>query len=137
MAIRDAFLAEFDNEMAGTRKTLERVPEAKFGWKPHGKSMSMGDLASHIANLPSWVEHTLTRDSLDLMPVNGPKMETPKAKTNKELLQFFDQNMAKARAVLAKASDEEMHKNWSLMGGGKTFFTMPKVVVLRNFVFNH
>src|SRR5437763_1371392 len=105
MAIRDGLLAELDNEAAGTRKTLERVPENLFTWKPHGKSMSMGDLASHIASLPSWVEHTLTKDSLDLMPVDGPKPENPKAKTNKELLELFDKHMAKARAVLAKAED--------------------------------
>jgi uncharacterized damage-inducible protein DinB len=137
MPIRDALLAEFDQEMAGTRKTLERVPESKFSWKPHDKSFSMGHLASHIANLPSWVGHTLEKDSLDLMPVGQPKIETPQAKTNKQLLEFFDKNLTEARAVLAKAEDSEMHRNWSLMGGGKTFFTMPKIAVLRTFVFNH
>jgi uncharacterized damage-inducible protein DinB len=137
MPIRDAFLAEFDNEIVGTRKTLERVPESKFAWKAHDKSFSMGHLASHIANLPSWVKYTLTQDSLDLMPVGKPKMETPQARTNKELLDTFDANVKEAREILAKATDEQMHGNWSLMGGGKVFFTMPKVAVLRSFVFNH
>jgi uncharacterized damage-inducible protein DinB len=137
MAIRDGLLNEFDNEVAGTRKTLERVPEKLFAWKPHDKSMSMGDLASHIANLPSWIGHTIGADSLDLMPVGKPKVETPKAKTNKELLEMFDKNVAEGRAILAKAEDAEMHRNWSLMGGGKVFFTMPKIAVLRSFVFNH
>ena len=137
MPIRDAFLAELDNEMPGTRKTLERVPEAKFAWKPHDKSFSMGHLASHIANLPTWVSHTLTQDSIDLMPVGQPKVTTPQAKTNKELLEFFDANLKQARAILAKAPDDEMYRDWSLMGGGKVFFTMPKIAVLRTFVFNH
>src|SRR3954465_6408527 len=137
MPIRDGLLAEFDNEMVGTRKTLERVAEAKFPWKPHDKSFSMGHLASHIANLPSWIGFTLNHDSIDLMPVNGPKMETPEDKPQKELLEIFDKNMAEARTVLAKAPDEEMHRNWSLMGAGKVYFTMPKIAVLRTFVFNH
>lgn len=137
MAIRDGLLNEFDNEMPGTRKTLERAPEKLFAWKPHAKSASMGYLASHIASLPSWISHTLEQDSLDLMPVGKPKVETPQAKTNKELLEMFDKNVKEARAILAKAEDSEMHRNWSLMGGGKVFFTMPKIAVLRSFVFNH
>jgi uncharacterized damage-inducible protein DinB len=137
MPIRDGLLAEFDNEMVGTRKTLERVPEAKFAWKPHDKSFSMGHLASHIANLPSWIGFTLNQDSIDLMPVDGKKVETPQAKTNKELLDLFDKNMSEARAVLSKAEDSEMHRNWSLMGAGKVYFTLPKIAVLRSFVFNH
>src|SRR2546423_11620899 len=136
MAIRDGFLAELDNEAKGTRKTLERVPEKLFAWKPHEKSFSMGHLASHIANLPTWIGHALTKDSIDIMPVSGPKVATPEAKTNKELLEIFDTNLGEARAVLAKAPDEEMFRDWSLMGGGKVFFTMPKLVVLRSFVFN-
>lgn len=137
MAIRDALLAEFDNEIAGTRKTLERVPESKFAWKAHEKSFSMGHLASHIANLPTWIKFTLTQDSIDLMPVGQPKVETPQAKTNKQLLEFFDANVKEAREILSKAEDSEMHRNWSLMGGGKIYFTMPKGNVLRTFVFNH
>src|SRR6266404_5268575 len=61
MALRDALLPEFDMEMASTRKTLERVPEDKFGWKPHDKSFSMGHLASHLANLPSWAVFSLPK----------------------------------------------------------------------------
>jgi len=137
MPLRDALLAEFDQEMAGTRKTLERVPEAKFAWKPHDKSFSMGHLASHIANLPTWIGFTLNQDSIDLMPKDGKKMETPQAKTTKELVEMFDKNAAEARAILAKAEDSEMHRNWSLMGGGQTYFTLPKIAVLRSFVFNH
>ena len=133
MAIRDAFLAEFDNETVGTRKTLERVPEAKFEWRPHAKSYTMGHLASHIANVPTWIGYALQKDSLDLTPA----AKTPQAKTTKELLASFDTNVAEARAALSKASDEEMHKNWSLMGGGQVYFTMPKIAVLRTFVFNH
>jgi len=66
MALRDALLPEFDHEMANTRKTLERVPDGKFDWKPHAKSMPMGDLATHLSNLPTWAIHTINEDSIDI-----------------------------------------------------------------------
>jgi uncharacterized damage-inducible protein DinB len=137
MAFKDGLLPEFDNEMANTRKTLERVPNDKFGWKPHDKSFSMGDLASHIANLPDWFIHTIGKDSLDIAPTDGTKMTTPKAKSAKELLSIFDANAKAARKAIESASDEEFAKPWSLLAGGKTIFTMPKRAVLRSFVMNH
>ena len=72
MPISAAMLPEFDHEMANTRKTLERVPEAKFDWKPHAKSMAMGRLAQHLAMLPQWGQMTIAQDSLDLAPGGVP-----------------------------------------------------------------
>jgi uncharacterized damage-inducible protein DinB len=137
MQIRDALLPEFDQEMANTRKMLERVPDGKWGWKPHPKSFSMGDLAAHIMNLPGWMVDTIEKDSFDFAPVDGPKYVMPTAKSNKELLEKFDQFVAAARKALAGADNDHLMKPWSLKAGGNALFTMPRVVCIRGFVMNH
>src|ERR1700722_2378904 len=103
MAIRDALLPEFDHEMATTRKTLERVPEGKPDWKPHDKSMTLGRLAGHCAELPSFVTMALGSESFDVRPVGGSSGRTPLVMSSREqLLEAFDKNVATAREVLAK-----------------------------------
>lgn len=138
MAIRDALLPEFDAEMASTRKTLERVPDDKMTWKPHPKSGSMGWLAAHLANLPSWTNYTLDGDSLDLAPPGAPPQTPPPLPTTHEqALAQFDKNVKAAREAIAKVSDEELMKPWSLLKGGQKIMTLPKIGVLRGFVMNH
>ena len=137
MALSAALLPEFDQEMANTRKTLERVPDVKFSFKPHEKSSAMGALAGHLANIPSWLTFTFKEDCLDLAP-GGVQMQPPPApKNNKELLAEFDKNVKDGRAALAAASDAELMKPWSLLNNGKTLMTLPKVAVVRGFVMNH
>jgi hypothetical protein len=137
MALSEALLSEYDQEMTGTRKTLERVPEAKFSWKPHDKSGTMLWLAGHLANLPEWAVYTVQQDSLDMAP-NGVHMPPPPApKSVKELLDLFDKNRAAGRRAIAAASDAHLHTSWTLMANGKVFFTMPKIECLRTWVFNH
>lgn len=137
MGINAALLPEFDNEMANTRKTLERVPEGKSDWKPHEKSMAMGGLATHLSNIPTWAVFTIDQDSLDLAPGGNPMPPVKLAESQAELLSTFDENVAKARAAIAGASDEELFKPWSLLTNGNTILTMPKIAVLRSFVLNH
>ncbi|HSF23751.1 MAG TPA: DinB family protein [Blastocatellia bacterium] len=137
MALSEALLPEFDLEMANTRKTLERVPEDRFAWKPHEKSFAMGHLASHLATLPSWSVMAVNQDSIDIAPVGQPPQKGPEAKTGKELLEMFDANVASARAAIAGASDEQLFRPWTLLSGGKTVLTLPKIAVLRSFVMNH
>ena len=137
MAISEALLPEWDQEAAGTRKTLERVPEDKFGWKPHPRSATMAWLAGHIANLPSWVIHTLEKDSLDIAPPGGGNFQAPEPKTRQELLAMFDRNVAAARDAISRASDEHLMRPWTLLSGGRALLTLPRVAVLRSFVFNH
>lgn len=137
MALIHALLPEFDHEMANTRKTLERVPEDKFGWKPHEKSTSMGGLAVHLAQLPSLGERALTVDSLDVNPPDGNGYKPPEVNTRQELLALFDKNVASARAAIARASDEQLLQTWSLLNGGKVIFSLPRVGVLRSFLMNH
>lgn len=118
--IRDALLPEFDQEMANTRKTLERCPEDKYGWKPHPKSFSMGSLATHIANMTGWAVDTIEKDSFDIAPPGAPPYKEEPAASRKDLLALFDKNAAAARTALAGASDEHLAKSWSLLAGGQT-----------------
>jgi uncharacterized damage-inducible protein DinB len=131
--IVDALLPEFDHEMATTRKLLERVPEQKLDWKPHAKSMSLGELATHVANIIWWGEVTLAEAEFD---AEGMGRETPAA-DRAQLLQRFDRNVNATRANLAGKTDAEMMAPWTLRNGSKTFFTMPKAAVWRSFVMNH
>jgi uncharacterized damage-inducible protein DinB len=135
--IAQSLLPEFEQEMAGVRKTLERVPDDKFDYKPHPKSGSLGWLAGHLANLPSWTVFTLQQDSLDLAPAGGQQFKLPETKNRKQLLDVFDKNVADARQALTNATDDQIMKPWSLLKTGQTIMTMPKVVVLRSFVLNH
>src|SRR5580765_8495601 len=102
MTIAELLVPEFDQEMAATRTVLERVPDDKFGWKPHDKSFSMGNLASHIAKLVPWRIDTMTKTEFDMAGVSPEEMNRA-AKNKAELLSWFDANVAKARASLQKA----------------------------------
>jgi len=137
MTIGQSMLAEFDQEMQGTRKVLERVPDDKWGWKPHEKSGSVGWLAGHLATLPGWATMTIKTEELDYAPVNGPSYQPPKIENCKDLLDVFDKESAEARAALSSVSDQEMLKSWKLLAGGKEILAMPRVAVIRGMVMNH
>jgi len=137
MALRDTLLPEFDHEMATTRKTLERVPEGKPDWRPHEKSMTMGRLAGHVAELPTFAVAAIQTDSFDLNPPGGAPRQNLVMTSRQQLLNAFDQNVAAARAAIAGASDEHLMKTWTLQFGGKTVFAMPRVAALRNLMMNH
>lgn len=135
--ISQAFLAELDHEMRTTRRVLERVPGDQLEWQPHPKSMSLGRLATHIAELPRWLAVTIQQGSLDIAPPGGGGYKPVILGSRDEILALFDQNIQEGRAVLAGVSDEELLRPWSLLRGGKTIFTQPKVAVVRSVVFNH
>jgi uncharacterized damage-inducible protein DinB len=137
MPISQSLLPEFDQEMANTRKMLERVPDANFAWKPHEKSMSMERLATHCAEIPSWIVATLELTELDLAPVGKPPMQPTKCANTAEVLATFDKHVTAARTLLEKASDEHLMQTWSLLLGGRNLFTMPRTAVLRSFCMNH
>src|SRR5262245_14614577 len=137
MSISASLLPEFDQEMASTRKALERTPDDKFDWKPHEKSWAMGGLATHLANLPIWTVYTINQDSLDLAPPSGESFTVEPKNSREELLKDFEKSVAAARDAIDGASDEEMLKPWTLLKGGVTLMTLPKIAVLRSFVMNH
>jgi uncharacterized damage-inducible protein DinB len=136
MGLSESLLPEFDHEMANTRKTLERVPDDKFDWKPHAKSSAMGSLAGHLANLPSWGALAIGSDSFDMAP-GGEPVKTPVLSSSKDVLSTFDDNVAQTRSAIQSANDQDLFKPWTLMSNGKTILTMPKIAILRSFVVNH
>jgi len=137
MALNEALLPEFDQEMAGTRKSLERVPDDKFDWKPHAKSMTVRQLTVHLALFPSWMTETLKNNSFDYAPLGAPPYQPPAVNSRKELLEIFDRDVAKAREGLKAASYAKLMEPWTLLAGGKTIFSMPRIAVLRGMVMNH
>ena len=126
-------LGEFDHETACTRRLLERTPEDKLAWKPHEKSMSMGQLATHLATLTHWLESVFNSEGFDV--ATAPRQ--PELKSREEILSAFDKNVAAGRAAIAGASDAEFMKQWSLLAGGKPIFTLPRIGVVRSFTLNH
>jgi uncharacterized damage-inducible protein DinB len=135
MAIKDALLPELDHEMGTTRKVLERVPLSEGQWKPHTKSMTLGDLAAHIVEIPAWAGSMIETSSIDL--TSSPDHQRTTYASTAGLLSAFDQNVAKARATIASKSDAELMETWSLKSGEKVLFSLPKVGVLRSFLLNH
>ena len=133
MGLKDSLLAEFDHEVGTTRKLLDRLPEDKLAWKPHQKSMSLGGLATHIANLPSWGGTILNAASFDLAEAPGNLDQLP---SRTAILELFDGATRTARASLDK-SDAELQARWSLLRGGQEMFSMPRVAAFRSFVLSH
>lgn len=128
-----ALLPEFDQEMANTRKALERIPEDRLDYKPHPKSYSLLELASHISNLPTWTGVTLSTTELDM---DQPFDRTPPTSKD-EVLAEFAATSAEAREALEGASAEDMRVPWTLRSGDQVFFSMPRAAVVRSFVMNH
>ena len=134
MAISQMLLPEFDQEMANTRKVLERFPEGKNDYRPHDKSMELGRLAGHVAQLPEWATMTLTTEALNMEP-GTVKPFIPSSR--QELLDTFDRNVAAARTQIATASDEAFGKTWTVSMSGNPIMSMPRVAVVRGMVMNH
>lgn len=134
MKMSDALLPEFDQEMATTRKVLERVPDDRLGWKPHEKSMSLGRLASHVAELPVWVDTILNQDSFDMA---APRDKPRDLESSREIVERFDSVVGKARTLLAAAEDQTLQQPWSLKNGDHVIFTLPRAGVLRSMVYSH
>ena len=125
---------EFDSEMERTRKLLAAVPEGKWDWQPNEKSMKLGMLSSHIAEMASWGIGAMETDSLALSSADY-KPELPA--TAAELVAAFDRSKLEFRNSLEKASDEDMDKIWSMTWNGRKVVEMPRADVLRSMVLNH
>ena len=137
MSYAEAHLPEFDQEMASTRKVLERIPDDKLDWRAHPKSNTMGWNANHLADLPGWGVSILTQPGFDFAPPGGQRYQTPTLKTTKEIVALFDRNVANARKALAAVKDESVNDMWTLRGGERVIFTMPRAAVYRSFLMNH
>jgi uncharacterized damage-inducible protein DinB len=132
--IADGILAEFKYEAATTRRMLERVPEDKFDWSPHEKSMTLGRLATHIAENPAWCPALLDQDELDLA---NSEYEPTVAGSVAELLELFDANVTDFVESVSGRTDEQMLSGWTLRVGDNVLGTQPKVGALRAFILSH
>lgn len=137
MPIADSLLAEFDQEKVHTRRMLEAVPDNNPDWKPHEKSMPLGYLASHVAQLPEWCVPACLEDELDFEPPGGSKFAVPTFGSRSEMLEAFDRICVEAQEAIAQTSDADMMKPWTLKYQGNPIITLPKIAVLRSLVFNH
>ena len=137
MSYAESLLPEFDQEMASTRKVLERLPENKLDWKPHIKSHTIGWNANHVVDMVNWVVMTITTPSLDIAPVGGKPYQVPALASRREILERFDHNVAAARKALASVDDQRINEMWTLLKAGAPMMTMPRRVVIRSFVLNH
>ena len=133
MTISQILLPEFVQEMASTRKLLANLPEDKLEYKPHPKSMALGRLAGHVAEMPGWIAMLPGKDKLEIPPDWKPNIAT----SREQLLKAFDENVAAGHAALAGLSDEEFGQPWSLVFNGHTAFTLPKLAVTRSVILNH
>ena len=126
MSIAKSMLPEFDQEMAITRRLLERVPTEKGPWKPHEKSFSLGHLAQLVSRMPGWITLALRETKLDLSGAPSYSYEPTEA-----LLQGFDRSVKEARGALAQAQDQDFMVPWSLTSGDRVLFTAPRLAVVR------
>lgn len=134
MALNSAFIAEIKHESVNTRKILERVPTDKLLWIPHEKSMKLGRLATHIAELPMWFERIVNTNEFDFATA---AFKPHIAENTEALLQLFDEKLSSAIKVLESATDENLNSIWKVRRGEQTMFQLPKKVALRNFAYNH
>jgi uncharacterized damage-inducible protein DinB len=134
MSIAETILPEYDQEMESTRKILSCVPEGKWDWKPHDKSMSLARLSGHIAELPSWGTMTMETELFDARQGDfTPFIPTSTA----GLVEHFEKERAKARNAIASASDEAFGKTWTMKWDGKQIMSLPRAAVMRGMVINH
>jgi uncharacterized damage-inducible protein DinB len=131
MSFSDTLLPEFDQEMATTRRLLERVPGDKAAWKPHQKSFSMGHLAQLVAWMPGWITQTLKGTEINLAGSSPYSLESTET-----LVAMFDKNVQEAREAIAATKDSDLGVMWSLKRGDEILFTAPRGVVVRQHV-NH
>jgi uncharacterized damage-inducible protein DinB len=136
MELKNAILAEFDVEVANTRKVLERIPMDNLAWKPHDKSTAIGRLATHIATLPAMVVNVYAGDEFDIGAAD-PARFSYVIDDQAKLLATFDENASNARALLAGATPEQLDGAWTFRWGEKVIFSQPRHMVHRMFTMNH
>ncbi len=130
-------LAAFDQIVAGTRTILEAVPADRMDWRPHERSWTLGELATHLANLPNWTMATLSTSEFDISPGDGGPPPIPALGSAAELVAALDRSAAAARGAIEGCSAEDLAGPWTMLVAGEPRFTLPKIVVLRTFIMDH
>ena len=134
MNMIDPVLAEFAHEAAVTRRVLERAPEQHFGWKPHEKSMTLGRLAGHVAEIPGWVKLIIEQDEVDFDPGS---YKPPQVDTSADLLTLYDANVKALSDTMKGMTNEQLLRVWRLKMGGQVRIEMPRMGVIRAFLLSH
>jgi uncharacterized damage-inducible protein DinB len=129
-----SMLSEFREEAAITKRVLQRVPEQKLAWKPHPKSMSLGQLAMHIATVPGGVSQLAMLEAFDVTQGN---FVPPNPKGVEEVLSAFEQSVREAETRLTAMTEEQARENWRLMRKHEEIFSQPRITVLRTIMLNH
>ena len=132
MSTSQAFIQELEQEAQTTRRVLERVPSDRLAWKPHAKSMSLGQLALHVASNPGGVAQMAAQASVQV-----PEFAQPEAKTTAELFSTLDESVATAKRVLEELDDPAMGETWRAMAGDQEVMAIPRVALLRSIMLNH
>ena len=136
MKLTDFFLAEMEREVDRSRRALEQLPEGKYDWKPHEKSMILGHLANMVATIPMWISMQITQPELDVAPPDGGKMEKKRMDTSAELIEALDKAAAGARDAFDKTTDEHLATSWRLLARGETVMEAPRYEMIQD-TFNH
>ena len=136
MKLTEFLLAEIDREVERSRRALEHVPESKYDWKPHEKSMIFGYLVNMVATIPLWITMEIMQDELDVAPADGGKMEQKRMDTSAELLKALDKAAADARSAFEKTTDEHLLTNWRLLARGNVVMESPRYVMIQDTI-NH
>jgi len=131
---KDSIFFDLERELAMTRKVLERLPEKQYAWKPHVKSMSLGQLAIHVATLPDWIRASLIGDSLDAASAPRPPSQVS---GQKELLKIFDTNADALRAAVKDFDPAKYFDTWSFRRGEQIMTSKPRATVYRVWCLNH
>jgi uncharacterized damage-inducible protein DinB len=134
MSLSETIAAELKQEAKTTRKMFERLPDAEFDWKPHEKSMTLGRLASHVAEMFVWIPATVGGNEMDFAKY---EYVPPPVGNARELIEYFDAKLSEALDALPALSDDEWMQAWTLRNGEEVYFTMPKIAVIRSMVLNH
>lgn len=136
MKLTEFLLAELDREVERSRRALEQVPEGKYDWKPHERSMIFGYLANMVATIPLWVAMEITQDELDVAPADGSKMEQKRMDTSDALLEALDKAAVGARSALEKTTEEHLMTSWRLLARGQVVMESPRHVMIQDTI-NH
>jgi uncharacterized damage-inducible protein DinB len=134
MNLIDPILAELAHEGATTRRLLDRLPQERLGWQPHQKSMTLGRLATHIAEIPGWVGSIVEKDEFD---VGASGYVPPTVGSVAEIIAMFDKNVATAAEALKRQSNDRLLAKWQLKKNGQLVVEMPRLGMVRSFLMNH
>jgi uncharacterized damage-inducible protein DinB len=136
MELTEFLVAEMDREVERSRRALEEVPESRYDWKPHEKSMIFGNLANMVATIPSWIAMEINQDELDVAPADGGKRQQTRIDTRVQLVQALDKAASDARSAFAQTTDQHLMTPWRLLARGQVVMESPRYVMIQD-TMNH